>query len=225
MSTRTLPLFPLPLVLFPGETRGLHIFEPRYRQLLADCRSTDGRFGIVPVQPDDLPAPSPGTVGCVARIDQVDPHPDGRADILVSGETRFTIDAYPDTDRLYLVGTVTLFEDTPGADEVSLDAAAADVQRRLATYLKAVSRLTEQMSPTTVPQDAAALSFAAAALIGVDVGTKIHLLHLRSTVERLTVLSRLLDGGTEATLKQIKLKDRAKRNGKRPAAGTGAVGS
>src|SRR2546426_8612475 len=43
---RELPIFPLPLVLFPGTTQPLHVFEPRYRRLLADCLAGDKRFGI-----------------------------------------------------------------------------------------------------------------------------------------------------------------------------------
>src|SRR3989442_8663283 len=44
--SRELPIFPLPLVLFPGTTQPLHVFEPRYRRLLADCLAGDKRFGI-----------------------------------------------------------------------------------------------------------------------------------------------------------------------------------
>ncbi len=69
---RELPIFPLPIVLFPGAPQPLHIFEPRYRQLLQDCLTGDQRFGIAYVTPDATPgadpAPSPGDVGCVALI-------------------------------------------------------------------------------------------------------------------------------------------------------------
>ena len=67
---RELPIFPLPLVLFPGASQPLHIFEPRYRQLLTDCLEGDRRFGIAYAAPDQQsdPAPAPGDVGCVAGV-------------------------------------------------------------------------------------------------------------------------------------------------------------
>jgi Lon protease-like protein len=212
-------------VLFPGEVRELHVFEPRYRQLLADCGNADYRFGIVPVHPDDPPPPPLGAVGCRARIDQVVPHPDGRANIVVSGEARFRIDAYPETDRLYVVATVSEFDDSPDLDPDTLVALTRDVRGRVTAYLDAVAQLTEQMPARLVPDDPAGLSFYAAALVGVDLSMKMHLLSLTSVLERLRVLSGLLVRGTEAALRQLKVKERAKRNGKRPAIGEEAIGS
>src|SRR5258707_3640359 len=82
---RELPIFPLPIVLFPGAPQPLHIFEPRYRQLLQDCLAGDQRFGIAYVAPDPSPGadpvPLPGDVGCVALIRSNQPLPDGRANI------------------------------------------------------------------------------------------------------------------------------------------------
>src|SRR6266581_2880859 len=67
---RELPIFPLPIVLFPGAPQPLHIFEPRYRQLLADCQDGDRRFGIAYVAPDPTigadPMPDPGDVTTLA---------------------------------------------------------------------------------------------------------------------------------------------------------------
>src|SRR5437667_10612451 len=64
---RELPIFPLPIVLFPGATQPLHIFEPRYRQLLQDCLADDQPLGIAYVAPDPAPgadpAPSPVSLG------------------------------------------------------------------------------------------------------------------------------------------------------------------
>jgi len=63
----TVPVFPLPnTVLFPRTVLPLHIFEPRYRLMLADCLAADERFGLLPPARDGSP-PRPGTVGCIAR--------------------------------------------------------------------------------------------------------------------------------------------------------------
>src|SRR2546426_1423516 len=89
---RELPIFPLPIVLFPGAPQPLHIFEPRYRQLLADCLATDRRFGVayVPAERDagGESLPRPGDVGGVALIRNTQGLPDGRSNILTVGERR-----------------------------------------------------------------------------------------------------------------------------------------
>src|SRR5205807_1315981 len=86
---RELPIFPLPIVLFPGAPQPLHIFEPRYRELLADCLAADRRFGIayVPAEypPGSEPLPRAGDVGCVALIQNTQGLPDGRSNILTVG--------------------------------------------------------------------------------------------------------------------------------------------
>src|SRR5258705_13557132 len=92
---RELPIFPLPLVLFPGARQPLHIFEPRYRQMLADCLAGDQRFGMTYTAREEGPpsqgaeAPLPGGVGCVAGIRSSQQLPDGRANILPEGDQRF----------------------------------------------------------------------------------------------------------------------------------------
>src|SRR3989441_9781882 len=92
---RELPIFPLPLVLFPGAPQPLHIFEPRYRQLLADCLAADRRFGVTyvapPRAPDDEPPPPPRGLGRVALIRSTPELPDGRSHILAGGERRFLV--------------------------------------------------------------------------------------------------------------------------------------
>src|SRR5256712_2851573 len=92
---RELPIFPLPIVLFPGAPQPLHIFEPRYRQLLQDCLAADRRFGITYVAPDPTPradpAPSTGDVGGVALIRANQPLPAGRAHVPTVGGRPFLL--------------------------------------------------------------------------------------------------------------------------------------
>ena len=89
MPTR-LPVFPLSVVLFPGTPLPLHIFEPRYRQMLADCLADDRRFGITPAGADGE-APDPGMVGCTAEVRVNQELPDGRSNIVVLGGDRFVV--------------------------------------------------------------------------------------------------------------------------------------
>jgi Lon protease-like protein len=90
---RTLPLFPLPVVLFPGAPMPLHIFEARYRSMVARCLEFDKRFGLLHHDSDeDGPfLNEEGQVGTVALIEEFQPLPDGRSLVLARGEGRFEI--------------------------------------------------------------------------------------------------------------------------------------
>src|SRR3981081_685429 len=92
---RELPIFPLPIVLFPGAPQPLHIFEPRYRQLLQDCLAADRRFGITYVAPDPTPGADPahsaGAGWCGPPTGATQPLPDGRSNVLTVGERRFVL--------------------------------------------------------------------------------------------------------------------------------------
>src|SRR2546427_12666344 len=95
---RELPIFPLPIVLFPGAPQPLHIVEPRYRQLLQDCLAGDRRFGIAYVAPDPSPGadpvPVPGDAGGVALIRSNQPLLDRGSHIQTAGEPRFVLTAW-----------------------------------------------------------------------------------------------------------------------------------
>lgn len=91
-----LPLFPLPnLVFFPGTRLPLHVFEPRYRQMISDALETDKRFGIVLLRPgwesEYFGAPPIYDFGTLGTIEQAVPLDDGRFNILVHGDVRFRI--------------------------------------------------------------------------------------------------------------------------------------
>lgn len=91
-----LPIFPLPnLVFFPNTRLPLHVFEPRYRQMVTDAIEADKRFGIVLLRPgwetDYFGAPAVHTCGTLGTIEQAVPLDDGRFNILVRGDVRFRI--------------------------------------------------------------------------------------------------------------------------------------
>src|SRR6266545_4392189 len=107
-----LPVFPLSVVLFPGTPMPLHIFEPRYRQMLDDCLAGDRRFGITP--PGHAGgAPDPGMVGCIAEVRVNQQLPDGRSNIVVLGGDRFVVTELVDEPVPYPVATVRTFEELP----------------------------------------------------------------------------------------------------------------
>ena len=221
MSARHLPLFPLPLVLFPCASFSLHIFEPRYRQMLADCQEGDQRFGIV-FRPDglgerDLP---PGHVGCVAHIERTETLLDGRSNILVRGEDRFALQRFAPSTRLYHVGEVDDYDDeaeSPGA----LGAAATRVRALFARVGRAARTLADDADALPpLPDDDALLSFAIAATIDLDAPARQRLLASRSPLGRLRELEELLAPAVEPIELRAAVHARARFNGHGPHAGS-----
>jgi len=91
-----LPLFPLPdLVFFPNTRLPLHVFEPRYRQMITDALESDNRFGIVLLRPgwqsNYHGAPPIHSLGTLGTIEQAVPLEDGKYNILVRGDVRFRV--------------------------------------------------------------------------------------------------------------------------------------
>lgn len=126
--TFELPLFPLQTVLFPGMPLALHIFEPRYRQMVNECLRDRQPFGVVLIREGDevgdaLVEPFP--IGCTAEIAQMQPLDEGRMQLLVIGQDRFRI-LQLHHDQPYLTGTVEYF---PLRAEGKQNRAAVDALR------------------------------------------------------------------------------------------------
>jgi Lon protease-like protein len=216
--TRELPIFPLPIVLFPGAPQPLHIFEPRYRQLLDHCLETDQRFGIAYVAPDRTPEadpmPTPGEVGCVALIRSTQPLPDGRSNILTVGERRFVLARWIPSDRPYRIAEVEEFDDDP-VDPSEVATLAADVREGFTRLARALAVLTsredEELELSTDPQR---LSFEVAAALELEPGAKRGLQALRSTALRLRRLAVLLGPLAGDAERRAAVRQRAKGNGR-----------
>ena len=135
-----IPLFPLPLVLFPGKAQALRIFEPRYRALLHDCLRERRPFGLVlarkPARGDEEPLPH--TIGVFAHITQVEMLPDGTYGIGVMAGDRFRVEQFH-FDEPYLtadVSTLPLREVESKHSRVL----AERVRSLLEDYLEALTR-------------------------------------------------------------------------------------
>src|SRR5947199_8527758 len=107
-GVRELPLFPLPLVLFPGVPLPLHIFEPRYQRMLADIRAHDSLFGLsyFDAAEGTISQPPVGHVAGVAEVTEVQSVPEGRANILTIVLTRYRRGYYVESNERYLVAGV-----------------------------------------------------------------------------------------------------------------------
>ena len=190
-----LPLFPLPLVLFPGVPLPLHIFEERYRRMLADVRAGNNFFGLsyFDLNTATNTRPPVGHVGCAAEVVESQTLADGRSNILTVGLVRYRLSAYVEMGDPYLVGQVEFFEDER-EDEELLAARSREVAKLFTRIARAVRTLNDDRAslPDLPDAEPERLSFLVAAAMELDAEAKQALLELRSTMERLERISNLL---------------------------------
>jgi Lon protease-like protein len=185
-ESTTIDLFPLPLVLVPGELLPLQIFEERYRRLISRCRDSGGVFGIVAHEKDGVAG-----CGCMAAIYEViEEFDDGRLNLVVEGRDRFRItrlvqpDA-PETECLR--GSVVLFGDEStdeDSDDIAVD--ASELFLRLVTLMGA--------EVAGVPAGDGPLSFRLAAAVDFGIALKQRLLEAVSEGDRLDLLVTVMRG-------------------------------
>lgn len=185
-----LPLFPLHVVLFPGRSLPLNLFEPRYRQMLADCLAADRRFGVVAIRAGCAEYDTSVEifdVGTVAEIEHVTETPDGRFEIITRGVERFRVrDFVPGTP--YLKALVELLPEPP-TDVNDFDE-ARQLRELLAPYLSMLGAPDELLE--RLPQSPNALAYLAAAAIHVEVPEQQRLLELDSPRTRLAATLAML---------------------------------
>lgn len=220
MSLRLLPIFPLPLVLFPHAAAPLHIFEPRYRQLLADCLAGDRLFGIVclPEGADESAIPG-GTVGSMAYIETVRALPDGRSNIVVTGRERFVLDRFVADPAAYRVGSVA-----PLADDSEPAAVLAELASTVRVLFTRVGDAARTMADASaplpdLPDEPAGLSFVVAHQLNLDLARQQSFLASRSPLARLQAVAGLLGELVDPMEAGAELHARARTNGKAPHAG------
>ena len=194
-GVRELPLFPLPLVLFPGVPLPLHIFEERYRRMLADVRASNNLFGLSHFAPDSgaVDRPPAGHVGCATEVVEAQTLPDGRSNILTLGVVRYRAAEYVERGDPYLVARVEFFED----DEEEAQAVrrrAGEVSEMFMRIARAMRTANDERGalPELPEDDPERLSFLVAAVMEMDAEAKQRLLEMRSTTERLRRLYTLL---------------------------------
>lgn len=189
-----LPIFPLRVVLFPETRLPLHLFEPRYRQLLADIEQGDRRFGIVTTIPGvgerDLPA---GRAGCVAVLSDVERLPDGRANIIVSGGPRFALQRFVPDSAPYHVAEVAWVPDEPVGSRVALAVASDEVAANFRRVIRALQEVNGEEAPLpTLPDDPAQLAWSIGAMIDLELDARHALLADRAPASRLARVDALL---------------------------------
>jgi Lon protease-like protein len=167
-----IPLFPLDVVLFPGASLPLHIFEERYKEMIGICIDEESSFGVVRAQQEGL-----AVIGCTARIVRVlHQYDDGRLDILCQGDERFEIEML-ENSRAFLEAEVDFFEDE-GAE-----ASREQREECAALHFEALELAGIGVAALPLSLDRP-VSFALASALPADLGFKQQLLSLRSDAER-----------------------------------------
>ena len=216
LGIRQLPLFPLPVVLLPNEVLPLHIFEPRYRQMLNDIELRRNIFGVsfFDLENDPSGKPALGSVGCAAELREKNTLPDGRSNILTSGVIRYRLVEYVDLGEPYLCGEVDFFEDVD-EDQEALEPIADEVHELFERIAKAAFDISG--SSGTLPEIPKAapepLSFLVTAAFNLDNGIKYKLLETNSTTNRLTELRGILLEAVEKMESNAKIVKAAQTNG------------
>jgi Lon protease-like protein len=206
-----LPLFPLKVVLFPGALLPLHIFEPRYRRLLADASAGQRRFGILPPG-EDGELPGPGAVGCVALVRGVQALPDGCSNIVVSGEERFRLLEPVAAGTPYHQGLVQPLEDIADV-QVPSNVEIIRLRALAERYAAALESRHDQFLELEFSLDPAALSFEAAGLLEWSFEDRQRVLESRSVRERVTLLLHALPALVQAAEQRARVHGQAKQNG------------
>ena len=194
-----LPLFPLHVVLFPDMPLPLHIFEPRYREMVMRCREENSPFGVILIRDGDEAGAEavPHLVGTTARITQYEEMPDGRMDILVFGETRFRV-TRASHDKPYLSAQVEPLEEETG-DLSVVQPVVENVSGLFKKYLRSLFAMTgRSLSALQLPQEPAYLSYAIASVLQVPLLEKQGLLEIIGTERRLEYEADLLRAEIEA---------------------------
>ena len=194
-------LFPLNLVLVPGEQAPLHIFEPRYRELISECLDFGNDFGLL--LEDDEGMREVGTRCKVVEV--IDRFPDGRLNVVVEATERFQLLEVTDgrTFRTAEIETLPDESDTPLEDEV---------EEVLAAYARVVAAAEAELDDLDLDADSVAYQIAAR----IDFGTEVKqgLLELRSERERVIKLAPMLNQAAEAVEREREIRTRAAGNGR-----------
>jgi Lon protease-like protein len=189
-----LPLFPLDVVLLPGIPLPLHIFEPRYKEMMGECLANNAPFGVVRALEEGV-----AEIGCTAEIVTVTKeYPDGRMDLVAEGRKRFEVLAL-NHDRSFLQAEVLLVPDEPVVSSEDDKARAIQVHLEILSLAGAVQDLSAA--------DQNALSFYLAGSLPLDLDFKQKLLGMRSEGERIQAVAAYL----EAILPNLRRASRARQ--------------
>ena len=194
------PLFPLDVVLLPGTPLPLHIFEPRYKEMIGECLAQKSLFGIVRAVEQSL-----AEIGCTAEIVTVTKeYPDGRLVIVTEGRKRFEL-LRVDQERSFLRAEIVFLEDEPDTPPKDETTRAIQLHSEILSLAGAVQDLSAA--------DQAMLSFYLAGSLPLDLDFKQKLLALRSESQRISLLVQYLEAALPKLRRATRTREKAGGNG------------
>ena len=188
-----LRLFPLNAVLFPGATLDLHVFEPRYRRLIEECRASGEPFGVCLIREGDEagdPDVMPCAVGTEAEIAEIRSLDGGRYYVRTIGARRFHIERVLSRDG-YIKAEVTYYAEPPDEPEYA-DEVVAKMRGLFGQYVKLIAAIAGSKSGLELPSDPVEVSYLVAQFLQVAEATKQKLLEAPSPELRLNIELELL---------------------------------
>jgi Lon protease-like protein len=196
-----LPLFPLDLVLFPGTALPLHIFEPRYREMISECLDQKKVFGVVRAKEEGV-----AEIGCTAEIITVTKkYPDGRMDIVTEGRERFEV-MQLNQERSFLQAEVLYLQDEPDRSTAEEIAFAVKLQGE-------IIELAGATIANRPANDGAQRSFSLVGPLGLDLDFKQTLLGLKSEAERLQAVISYFEAILPNLRRTVRVRQKAGGNG------------
>jgi Lon protease-like protein len=196
-----LGLFPLNLVLLPGEQAPLHVFEPRYRELIGECLEEDGEFGLVLA--DDEGLREIGTRAGVVEV--LERFEEGQLNVVVEGRERFRLVELTE-------GRAFQTAEVMDIDDVGDDPTEAELEQCLVAYDRVVKAAEAELED--IDFDAESIAFQIAARVDFGTEVKQGLLELQSERERVLRLAPMLNQAAEAVRRDREIRERASGNGR-----------
>jgi Lon protease-like protein len=198
-----LPLFPLDVVLFPGTPLPLHIFEPRYKEMISECLDRKKSFGVVRAKEEGGVA----EIGCTAEIITVTKkYPDGRMDIVAEGRERFEV-MQVNQERSFLQAEVLYLQDEPGKASPEEIAQAVKLQSEIIQLAGADSN-----SPSEI--ETSQLSFGLIGPLPLDLDFKQTLLGMKSEAERMQAIISYFEAILPNLRRTVQVRQKAGGNGR-----------
>jgi Lon protease-like protein len=196
-----LPLFPLDLVLFPGASLPLHIFEPRYKEMISECLNRKKSFGVVRAKEEGV-----AEIGCTAEIITVaKKYPDGRMDIVTEGRERFEV-MQVSQERPFLQAEVLFLRDEPGQASSEEIAQALKLQGEIIQLAGTAPLIRSQT-------DSSQLSFDLVGPLPLDLDFKQTLLAMKSEAERMQGVISYFEAILPNLRRTVRVRQKAGGNG------------
>jgi Lon protease-like protein len=195
-----LPLFPLEVVLFPGNPLPLHIFEPRYKEMIGECLANQSQFGIVRALEQGI-----AEIGCAAEIVSVTKkYEDGRLDLVAEGRRRFEM-LELNQERSFLRAEVLFVPDESAMPSEEDKNRAIQAHKEILTLAGAVQDISVKAQRT--------LSFHLAGSLPLDLDFKQKLLSTRTEAERILMLGAYLESVLPGLRRAANAREKAGGNG------------